>query len=53
MSNEEQNEEEMQEIPQGQKFMNNLLWLFILSMLISLLVYNAWGVIEILSVPTP
>ena len=33
--------------------MDNLLWLFIISLLLSLVIYNAWGMIEILSVPTP
>jgi hypothetical protein len=50
---EEEHHEEQQEIPRGQKFMDNLFWLFILSVVISLVVYNAWGLIEILSVPAP
>lgn len=45
--------EEPQEPPRGQKFFDNLLWLFILSLVISLLVYNTWGLIEILTVPAP
>jgi hypothetical protein len=54
MSNEDQHHEESQEIPKGQKFFDNLLWLFLLSLVISLVVYNAWGLIEILSTgPTP
>ena len=52
MSHEEQHEGE-QEIPKGQKFFDNLLWLFILSLVISLVVYNAWGLYEILNTPVP
>ena len=50
---EEEDKNEMQETPRGQKFFDNLLWLFIISMLLSLAIYNAWGLVEILSVPTP
>ena len=52
MSSEEEHNES-QEPPKGQQFFDNLLWLFILSVVISLVVYNAWGLIEILNVPTP
>ena len=52
MSQEEEKQEQI-ETPQGQKFMDNLLWLFIISLLLSLVIYNAWGLIEILSVPGP
>ena len=52
MSQEEQHDEE-REIPRGQKFFDNLLWLFLFSVVISLVVYNAWGLIEILSTPAP
>lgn len=42
---------EAEPIPAGQKLFDNLyLWL-ILSFLISGLIYNAWGLIEIFTVP--
>lgn len=42
---------ESEPIPAGQKFFDNLyLWL-ILSFLISGLIYNGWGLIEIFTVP--
>lgn len=49
----EDHSQEPQEPPKGQQFFDNLLWLFILSVVISLVVYNAWGLIEILNVPAP
>lgn len=52
MSPKEQDHDQ-EETPKGQKFFDNLLWLFILSVVISLVVYNAWGLIEIMNVPTP
>ncbi|MDH5506891.1 MAG: hypothetical protein OEZ02_06690 [Anaerolineae bacterium] len=39
-----------QDVPKGQKFMDNLLLLFILSLLISVVLYNGWGLVEILNV---
>lgn len=53
MSQEEQPQEGQQEIPKGQKFFDNLLWLFILSLVISFVIYNAWGLIEIMNTPVP
>lgn len=40
-----------QEIPRGQIFMDNLWLLFIISMLTGFLIFNAWGIMQILSVP--
>ncbi len=53
MSQEEQQNESEQEIPKGQFYFDNLLWLFILSLVISFVIYNAWGLIEIMSTPVP
>ncbi len=53
MSHEEQPHEEEEEVPKGQFFFDNLLWLFLLSLFISLAMYNAWGLYEILRTPTP
>ena len=53
MSQEEHPQEDQQEIPKGQKFFDNLLWLFILSLVISLVIYNAWGLLEIMNTPVP
>ncbi len=39
------------DIPKGQLMLDNLLWLFILSVLIGSVVYNAWGLFELQSVP--
>ena len=47
----EQEKQEGQEIPRGQLFMDNLLLLFILSMLTGFVIFNAWGIMQILSVP--
>lgn len=40
-----------QEVPAGQKFFDNIVLLFIVSMLISMVIYNLWGIIEVLTVP--
>jgi hypothetical protein len=37
--------------PKGQKFFDNIWLLFLLSLLISGLIYNAWGIIDLLNVP--
>ncbi len=46
--------ESEQEIPRGQTFMDNLFWLFLVSLLLSLVIYNGWGLIEIMQTsPAP
>jgi len=35
----------------GQKIFDNMWLLFLLSLLISTLIYNVWGIINLLSVP--
>ena len=35
----------------GQKFFDNIWLLFVLSLLISTLIYNVWGIIDLLNVP--
>lgn len=37
--------------PKGQKFFDNIWLLFALSLLISTLIYNVWGIINLLNVP--
>ncbi|MBI3161505.1 MAG: hypothetical protein HYZ23_03300 [Chloroflexi bacterium] len=37
--------------PQGQKIFDNIWLLFLLSLLISGVIYNAWGIIDLLNVP--
>lgn len=44
-------EEEQSVVPRGQLIFDNLLWLFILSLLISLVIYNAWGLFELSQLP--
>jgi len=35
----------------GQKFFDNIWLLFVLSLLISTLVYNAWGIVNLMNIP--
>jgi len=37
--------------PKGQKIFDNIWLLFLLSLAISTILYNVWGIIDILSVP--
>ena len=43
--------EPQEEIPRGQKFMDNIWLLLFLSLVISLVAYNAWGLVDLASVP--
>lgn len=45
----ENKKEEPQHI--GQKIFDNIWLLFVLSLLISTLLYNVWGIIDLLNVP--
>jgi len=47
----EKNETENELVPQGQKVFDNIWLLFLLSLLISGLIYNAWGLYNLLHVP--
>ena len=38
-------------VPQGQKIFDNVWLLFLLSLLISTLIYNVWGIVDLLNVP--
>lgn len=40
-----------EEVPKGQLFMDNLLWLMLLSLLLSFVIYNGWGLLELINVP--
>ncbi len=44
-------ENENEPIPRGQKIFDNIWLLFLLSLLISGVIYNLWGILNILSVP--
>ncbi len=35
----------------GQKFFDNIWLLFVVSLLISTLVYNVWGIVDLMNVP--
>ena len=42
---------EKENITQGQKIFDNMWLLFLLSLLISTLIYNVWGIFNLLTVP--
>jgi len=44
-------EREHEAVPQGQKWFDNIWLLFVLSLLISTLIYNVWGIIDLINVP--
>lgn len=44
-------EHENEPVPQWQKWFDNIWVLFVLSLLISGLIYNVWGIIDLLNVP--
>lgn len=43
--------QENEPVSQGQKIFDNIWLLFLLSLLISTLIYNVWGIMDLLSVP--
>lgn len=43
--------QEKDSVTQGQKIFDNVWLLFLLSLLISTLIYNVWGILNLLSVP--
>ena len=43
--------QENEPVPQGQKWFDNIWLLFLLSLLISTLIYNVWGIINLMNVP--
>ena len=47
----EKPKQEKETITQGQKMFDNVWFLFIMSLLISTLIYNVWGIVNLLSVP--
>ncbi len=52
MADKEEHDQEGQgPVPKGQFFFDNLLWLFVISLLLSLVIYNAWGLIELMNIP--
>jgi hypothetical protein len=46
-----QEKSENEPTPQGQKVFDNIWLLFILSLLISTLIYNVWGIVDLMRVP--
>ena len=38
-------------VPQGQRVFDNVWLLFVLSLLISTVIYNVWGIIDLMGVP--
>jgi len=44
-------EHENEPVPYWQKWFDNIWVLFLLSLLISTLIYNVWGIIDLLNVP--
>jgi hypothetical protein len=52
MSEADQKGDESSVIPKGQKYMDNLLLLFTISMLTGFLIFNTWGILQLLSVST-
>ena len=47
----EKEKQENDAVPQGQKVFDNIWLLFLLSLLISGVIYNAWGIYDLLNVP--
>jgi hypothetical protein len=47
----EKPKQEKESISQGQKIFDNMWLLFVLSLLISTLIYNVWGIVDLLTVP--
>ena len=45
------NEKEQERIPLGQVIFDELFLLFLLSLVISFVVYNVWGLMDLLRVP--
>ena len=47
-------QKEKEPVPEGQKWFDNVWLLFVLSLLISGLLYNVWGLVDLLNVlPVP
>ena len=44
-------QEEVEEIPKGQRYFDNFFLLLVVGLIIPFLMYNLWGMIELMSVP--
>ena len=44
--------EENEPVPQGQRWFDNVWLLFLLSLLISTLIYNVWGIVDLMRLTT-
>lgn len=47
----EKTNEEQEPVPTGQKWFDNIWFLFLMSLIVSTLIYNVWGIIDLLGVP--
>lgn len=52
MQKENSNQEELEKRPRGQIIFDNIALWFVLSLAISLVLYNGWGLLELLFVPS-
>lgn len=43
--------QEKESVSMGQKIFDNVWLLFVLSLVISTLIYNVWGIVDLLNVP--
>lgn len=48
---EEKPKQEEESVTRGQKMFDNVWLLFVVSLVISTLIYNVWGILDLLSVP--
>lgn len=47
----QENEEEKERVPLGQIIFDDMFLWFLLSMIISIVIYNLWGLMELVSLP--
>ncbi len=47
----EKNDKGQEKIPRGQEIFDNILLLFLVSLVLSAVLYNVWGLLNLLSVP--
>ena len=44
-------QEDVEEVPKGQRYFDNFFLLLVVGLIIPFLMYNLWGMIELISVP--
>ncbi len=47
----EKNEKGQEKVPRGQEIFDNILVLFLVSLVLSAVLYNVWGLLDLLSTP--